>query len=252
MTATATQNGWYWDRDNSRLDFYYRGTRAGSICANGLILSGTGGRISTSTVAGAAISIAADYAYGEGVELRYSSAKTTSAFNGIYCHVDTSAGNTSGIRAAEFCAKRSAAVAVGSLEGVNAAAYARVDGTGDIGYMYGSTGEVQMEDGYTGTIALLAGLRSKVATEDGATITKGYGVYIENEAVTGIKTLDAGIYMTATSTATGFGCLIDSTGTLTTVSDTDKVLLFKFLRSDGTAIFCRYDTSDNALAFATS
>jgi hypothetical protein len=251
MAASATHNGWRWDRDNSRLDFYYRGTRAGSVCANGMILSGTGGRISTSTVAGAAISIAADYTYGEGVELRYSSAKTASAFNGVYCHVDTSAANTSGIRAAEFCAKRSAAVAVGGLEGINGAAYARVDGTGTIGYMYGATGEVQMDDGYTGTITLLAGLRAKVATEDGATITKGYGVYIENEAVTGIKTLDAGIYLTATSTATGFGCLIDSTGTLTTVSD-DKVLLFKFLRSDGTAVLCRYDTSGNALEFATS
>jgi len=37
-----------------------------------------------------------------------------------------------------------------------------------------------------------------------------------------------------------------------TVSDTDKVLLWKFLADNGTVTFMRYDRSDNALVFATS
>lgn len=33
MPASPTHSGWRWDRGNSRLDFYYRGTRIGHIAA---------------------------------------------------------------------------------------------------------------------------------------------------------------------------------------------------------------------------
>ena len=36
MAVSAVHNGWRWDTQNSRLDFYYRGTRVGHINANGL------------------------------------------------------------------------------------------------------------------------------------------------------------------------------------------------------------------------
>jgi hypothetical protein len=34
--ASSIHNGWHWDPANTRLDFYYRGTRVGHINASGL------------------------------------------------------------------------------------------------------------------------------------------------------------------------------------------------------------------------
>lgn len=36
MAISGLHNGWDWDPDNSRLNFYYRGTRVGHINASGL------------------------------------------------------------------------------------------------------------------------------------------------------------------------------------------------------------------------
>ena len=43
MAVSATHTGWRYDANNSRLDFYYRGTRVGNISANGdlALTSGT-------------------------------------------------------------------------------------------------------------------------------------------------------------------------------------------------------------------
>jgi hypothetical protein len=41
MAVSATHNGWRFDPSNSRLDFYYRGTRAGHIDAAGVEATGT-------------------------------------------------------------------------------------------------------------------------------------------------------------------------------------------------------------------
>ena len=41
MAISATHNGWHFDRGNSRLDYYYRGTRVGHIDATGLYVAGT-------------------------------------------------------------------------------------------------------------------------------------------------------------------------------------------------------------------
>lgn len=40
-TVSTIENGWNYDPANSRLDFYYRGTRAGHINATGLTTVGT-------------------------------------------------------------------------------------------------------------------------------------------------------------------------------------------------------------------
>jgi len=42
MAVSTTHTGWHYDVDNSRLDFYYRGTRVGHINASGLDLAVTG------------------------------------------------------------------------------------------------------------------------------------------------------------------------------------------------------------------
>jgi len=34
MAVSPTHNGWRWDQANSRLDFYYRGTRGGHLSAS--------------------------------------------------------------------------------------------------------------------------------------------------------------------------------------------------------------------------
>jgi len=35
MAVSATHTGWHYDPDNTRLNFYYRGTRVGHISASG-------------------------------------------------------------------------------------------------------------------------------------------------------------------------------------------------------------------------
>lgn len=53
MAVSATHNGWRWDPANSRLDFYYRGTRVGHINASGVSSTGTLGAAGDLTITGA-------------------------------------------------------------------------------------------------------------------------------------------------------------------------------------------------------
>ena len=208
------------------------------------------GRIVTSGLTGAALDIPSDYSFGEAIELRYTSSLSNKQFQGIYCEVRTLVANTSTIRGAEFKAARDAAVAVGVLEGVNAAAFVRVNGGGNVTNVFGATGEVQVASGYTGTLTLVAGLRGKVQTEDGSTVTEGYGCLVENEFVTGGVVLTAAFGAKATGAGIGFGVGIDLSGTKLTVHDTDQVTLIKFKNSSGTNVTMSYDVSTSALAFA--
>lgn len=50
MPVSAIHNGWRWDRGNSRLDFYYRGTRIGHLNTSGL--TGILGLFSNSATSG--------------------------------------------------------------------------------------------------------------------------------------------------------------------------------------------------------
>jgi hypothetical protein len=198
-------------------------------------------------LAGAAVLVPAANAYGEAIELRFSSALTASQFQGIFLQVDTSVANTSTIRAAEFVGRQGTAVNVGTVEGIHA--QAQIRSSGSVTNAYGVDGQISVFSGYSGTLTNAAALRAKFQTE--GTITNGYGILIENEAVTGGTKLDAAIRVNSTGAGQLFDMIWDSTGTLTTVSG-DNVLLFKFLADNGTVTFCRYDRSDNALVFATS
>jgi hypothetical protein len=40
MAVSPTMNGWRWDRDNSRLDVYYRGSRIGAFASAGFTFNG--------------------------------------------------------------------------------------------------------------------------------------------------------------------------------------------------------------------
>jgi hypothetical protein len=70
MAVSSIHNGWRWDSANSRLDFYYRGTRVGHINATGLsgalalsaattVTGGTGVTATTGNVAATAGSFVA-------------------------------------------------------------------------------------------------------------------------------------------------------------------------------------------------
>ena len=135
--------------------------------------------------------------------------------------------------------------------------------SGTITASIGLAAECSLNDSaWAGTITAQVGLYAKVSNDDGGTYTaldfdgdfKGnVGVLVHNEYINGTVKMDAAYAVKATNTTSdSFNCLIDATGARTTVSDTDKVLLFKFLADNSTVVFCRYDRSDNALAFATS
>lgn len=222
------------------------------------------GRISTGSRAGAALTIPDAYDFGEMIELRYTFAETgNSQRQGIFMDVRASAANSSTVRGIEVTVQSVGNINIGTLQGAKFAAIPR--GTsGTITAMYGLAGEVTMNDSsWAGTVTQQAGVYVKVSNEDGGTYTTldlstgnmagNIGVLVHNEYITGTVKMDAALAVKATNTTTdSFNAIIDSTGARTTVSDTDKVLLWKFLRSDGTVVFMRYDTSDNALAFATS
>lgn len=201
------------------------------------------GRMSTSTRAGAAITFPDAYGFGEAWELRWTYAETgNSQRQGIFMEVRSDVANSSTIRGVEIRARQGAAVAIGGLEGGHFEAMIASSSTGDVTTAIGLTAQVSMDDTYTGTVTTLYGLRAKVQTEDGATaITTGYGVYIENEAVTGIKMLTAAIGIASTSEGIGFGSLIDSRGTGLEVINTNQVRLMAFRDAAGTDKMLVYD-----------
>ena len=184
------------------------------------------GRISTVSAAGSAIAIPAAHTYGEGWELRYSCSFTASQFQGIYMQVAAAVANTGSIRGAELDARNASALNVGTLEGLFG--QATVKGAATITNAFGVSGQVGLPADTAATVTFLAALRGKVQSEDAATITEGYGLYLENEAVTGIKLLTAAVGVKSTSGAIGFGVLIDASGTQLTNQGSNKVTLIKF------------------------
>lgn len=211
------------------------------------------GRLSTASRNGATLEFPDAYSFGEAIELRYRFAETGNAQRqGIFMQVRSDVANTSTIRGMEIEARQGAAVALGGLEGMHVNANIASSSTGDITTVKGISANVSMDDTYTGTVTNLYGLHVKIQSEDGSTVTTGYGVYVENEAVTSGEKLTAVLGAASTGAANLFDTVIDSTGVLTTVANTDQVLLWKFRNDAGTAIYMRYDQSGGALVFATS
>ena len=202
-----------------------------------------GGRISTTSVAGADKAFDTAYGYGEVVELRYTSAFTASQFQGLFLKVAAASGvaNTSTLRGMEVDARNASGQNAGTLEG--GFFQATNKGTGTTTNAFGVSGQVAFDADVAHTVTFLAGLRAKIQTEDAATITEGYGVYIENEAVTGIKLLTAGIGVKSTSGGIGFGVLIDASGTQLTDQGSNKVTLIKFKNSANVTKSLNVDSS---------
>lgn len=200
------------------------------------------GRIATSTGAGAALTIADAYTRGEMIELRYTFAETgNSQRQGIFMDVRTNVANSSTIRGVEIMAQQEGAVAVGTLSGGTFKAITRSATTGDITAMYGLESEVTHNSAaYTGTVTTLAGFRTKISLEDGATYTYGSGVRVEFEGITGAKAVDSAISVHGTGGAT-VNYLIDTSGIESTNYSANRVVLWKFKDSAGTDRFLVYD-----------
>lgn len=203
------------------------------------------GRISTGTRAGATIEFPDAYGFGEAIELRFRTADTGNGqFQGMYLQTRSDVANTSTIRAAEFEARQGAAVAIGDLTGIRSLANIASSSTGNITTARGAEIGVAMDDTYTGTVTNLYGLHVKCQLEDGATVTTGFGIYVENEAVTGAERLTAVIG--AASTGVGgfrYGLYLPE---LTNGSG-NEVVLARFLGANGTEYFLIHDT-DSATA----
>lgn len=206
------------------------------------------GRLSTLTRAGSALAIPDDYSFGEMWELRFTFAETgNSQRQGIFMDVRSSAANSSTIRGVEISAQQDGAVAIGTLSGGTFKAITRSATTGTITNMFGLESEVtHNSEAYTGTITTLAGFRTKISLEDGATYTYGSGMRVEFEGITGAKAINAGLSMHGTAGAT-VNYLIDTSGIESTNYSANRVVLWKFLDSAGTARFLVFD-ADSATA----
>ena len=197
-------------------------------------------RIVTGTkIAGSAVTVVSTYSFGEVWELRYTSEKSNTQFQGMFMEVRTSVANTSTIRGMEIAAAQQGAVAVGTLEGGNFRATARSTTTGNITNMFGVTGEANFNSSaYTGTVTTIAAVRGKVSMEDGATYTNS-SVFLANaEGITGADVIGSILRASINANITA-DAIIDCTGMNLTLVDTDKVNLIKFKDTGGDEVILR-------------
>lgn len=213
-------------------------------------LIGQWARISTETELGAATTIPASHTYGEAIELRYTVEYTASQFQALFVNVRSDVANTSTLRGAEFSARQGAAVAIGTLEGINSAANVASSSTGDVTNAFGITGELQTDDTYTGTITAAAAVRGKFQAEDGATYTAGYVFQADLEAVTSAKAITAILGVGTASGGATVNSLIDTSALESTnYQSNTRVVLVKFKGANGTVYYVVHDT-DSATALS--
>lgn len=139
------------------------------------------GRMSTSTVAGAALSLPAAYAYGEGVELRWGIASWTgigNQFNGMYVRASADVVNASGtIRGMELYGVANA-IGVSNLFGLLTYAYVKGATAATIGKAYAIQAELSFDAGQsTKTITTeMTPIYSKVLSGVVSAYTKIHGM----------------------------------------------------------------------------
>lgn len=219
-----------------------------------IVLGGASARLATGSKSGSAQAVPAAYSYGEAIELRYTSSKSNTQFQGLYLEVRTAVANTSTIRGAEIKAAQEGAVAVGTLEGLSARADTRSTSTGNVTNMFGLSGETgHNSDAYTGTVTAAAAVRGKMQVEDGTTYTYASIFRADLEAISGAKAIDAVLGVGTVAGAT-VNSLIDTSALESTNYGTSKqVVLMKFKGANGTVYYLIHDTdSATAVSVATS
>ena len=156
--------------------------------------------------------------------------------------------NTSGLRGIEVSARQGAAVAVGQLTGINSKAVIASTSTGNVTTAEGMEVGVEMGGSYTGTVANLYGLRILNDIEDGATVTAGYGLFIQTRAATGTPSGTARLTAAICISADPAGMVgvfrygIDSTATEFTNGSGNEVVLWAFKGANGTTYYMVHDT----------
>lgn len=210
------------------------------------------GRISTSSHAGAAITVPDSYSFGEMWELRWTFAETgNSQRQGIFMDVRTSAANSSTVRGMEITAQSSGDINVGTLSGGTFKAIPRGD-SGTITNLFGVEAEISYNSSsWTGTTTLGAAIRGKVSLEDGGTNTAIYGVYIDGEPITGAVTATA-IFGADTAANLTWTQAIDVSGAVLAETNSGKnVTLMTFTGANGTVYHLVHDT-DSATAVSVT
>ena len=201
------------------------------------------GRMSTSTRAGAALTIPDDYGFGEMWELRFTFAESgNSQRQGIFMDIRTSVANSSTIRGVEVSAQSEGNINVGQLSGRTFKAIPR--GTsGTITNLFGIESEITYNSSsWTGTTTLGAGVRTKISLEDGGTNTAIYGVYVDGEPITGGVTATAGFALKTSANLT-WKYAIDVLGSVLEETNSGKnVTLIRFTGANGTAYRLVHDT----------
>ena len=199
------------------------------------------GRMSTISRNGSAITFPDAYGFNEAWELRWTFADTgNSAKNGIFVNVRTSAANSSGIRGMEMGAEQEGNIAVGGLEGANFFGGTR-GGSGDVGYIYGVTGETKHNASYAGTVTSAAAVRGKFLFDSAATYTYASIFRADLEPAAGGGAIDAILGVGTVTAGCTVNYLIDTSALESTNYSANRVVLWKFKDSGGTDRFLVYD-----------
>jgi hypothetical protein len=150
----------------------------GASMADTLILNG---RVSTSSVAGAALAVGASYTRGEAVELRWtvsSYAGTGDQFQGMYLRTQSDIDNASGVLRGMECMSCANASGILSLAGGFFEAYVKGDTTDTVGSAYGVHGEVSFDASRANTITVtteMAAVYAKILSGKVDAYTKIHG-----------------------------------------------------------------------------
>lgn len=213
----AKNSGWKLDRTNSRLDFYYNGTRIGHIDAGGIDLA-TGLTFQVNDVNVTASTL--DAAYNGGTEIAVDSAAVTltgtHASNNVLAVTANSSGNAIDLTQAGSGKDIDGTSSTWSVTKTGAATFASLVAPSLVS---GSTGNVNLAiDGYgSGTIVL-------AATSTGAiTLTRA-------------TTLSAGATITTGGLTVTAGGLTVSAGTTTSITSTNIALVGAVAITGNTAI----------------
>jgi len=119
------------DASNTYIDYQKSGVSVFKIDDDAVIF---GGRTTTGTVAGSAVTLGASYAYGEAIELRYTVSAWTligSSFKALYLRSEATLGGSYGLRCAEFYVVMNTSTTTGlsSLQNVYAEMLIKAGGT---------------------------------------------------------------------------------------------------------------------------
>ena len=194
----------------------------GNAVADGVILNG---RVSTSSAAGAALTLDSTYLFGEGQELRYKVTDWTGvgdSFKAMYVRAENGVdASTKGVYGMEVYATANDTFDTGNLQGILSYAYLKGTGAKTVGPAYGIHGELSFDasqstqtitteasagffritGGVADTFTKLHGVIIRAGDMDGQSRTYGNAILVEDGPESGAITWTRGLKLNAASTA---------------------------------------------------